>query len=91
MYGWEGVSMDSKLTLRLDKNIIEEIKIFALKHKQSLSSLTEDLYKKTILSNENNGSRIESPIARKYKGILGSENIDVAEQRLEYLKEKHLK
>jgi len=83
--------MDLKLTLRLDKDIIEEIKIFALKHKQSLSSLTEDLYKKILLSNKDNGSRIESPIARKYKGILGSENIDVAEQRLEYLKEKHLK
>ena len=83
--------MDSKLTLRLDKDIIEEIKIFALKHKQSLSSLTEDLYKKILLSNENSGSRIETPIARKYKGILGSENIDVAEQRLEYLKEKYLK
>lgn len=83
--------MDSKLTLRLDKDIIEEIKIFALKHKQSLSSLTEDLYKKILLINENDGSRIESPIARKYKGILGSETIDVAEQRLEYLREKHLK
>lgn len=82
--------MDSKLTLRLDKDIIEEIKIFALKHKQSVSSLTEDLYKKILINKEGKVSDIVSPITRKYKGILGSDNIDIDTQRLEFLKEKHL-
>lgn len=83
--------MDSKLTLRLDKNVIEEIKIFALKHKRSLSSLTEDLYKNILINKDGKTNDIISPIARKYKGILGSDSIDIAEQRLEYLMEKHVK
>ena len=83
--------MNSKLTLRLDKDIIEEIKIFALKHKRSISSLTEYLYKKVLINKEGGAAAILSPIAKKYKGILGTEKIDIEKQKLEYLKEKHLK
>lgn len=61
-----------------------------IQHKRSVSSLTEDLYKKVLINNKGKASNIISPIARKYKGILGTDNIDNDEQRLEYLEGKHL-
>ncbi|MFA7146686.1 MAG: DUF6364 family protein, partial [Candidatus Riflebacteria bacterium] len=40
--------MDTKLTLRLDKEVIERIKIYASKRQKSLSALTEELYKSLL-------------------------------------------
>ena len=83
--------METKLTLRLEKEIIERIKLFAMKEGLSLSDLTEDLYK-TLLAREQQGSVGSlSPIARKYKGILGTDTIDEEELRFQALLEKHAK
>ena len=79
--------MDTKLTLRLDK----EIKIYASKQQKSLSALTEELYKSFLLrTNKDSNSGISSPIARKYKGIISSDDFDADAQKLRCLKEKHL-
>ncbi len=82
--------MNSKLTLRLNKDIIEGIKAYAFMNRRSLSSITEDLYKKILMEKEKKENDIKSPIAKKYKGILGGEKIDTASIKLEYLNEKHL-
>lgn len=83
--------MDTKLTLRLDKEIIERIKIYASKQQKSLSELTEELYKSFLLkSPENSESEIRSPIAKKYKGIISSADYDAEAQKLNYLRDKHL-
>ncbi len=83
--------MDTKLTLRLDKEIIERIKIYASKQQKSLSELTEELYKSFLLkSPENSESEIRSPIAKKYKGIISSTDFDAETQKLNYLRDKHL-
>jgi Family of unknown function (DUF6364) len=37
--------MKQKLTLNIDDQLIEEIKILAVREKRSLSDLTEDLYR----------------------------------------------
>ena len=81
--------MDSKLTLRLDKSIIDQIKVYALRHQRSVSALTEDLYKEILIEKETNG--ISSPIARKYKGIIGKDQISIDDIKTNYLKEKHIK
>ena len=83
--------MNTKLTLRLDKDIIEQIKIYALTNQKSLSALTEDLYKKVLYDNKENLSDIQTPIAKKYKGVLGKSEIDFNSMKLKYLKAKHLK
>lgn len=83
--------MDTKLTLRLNKEIIERIKIYASKQQKSLSALTEELYKSFLLrSNRNSESEIRSPIAKKYKGIISSTDFDAEAQKSSYLRNKHL-
>jgi len=50
--------MDTKLTLKLDKNVIEKAKIYAAEHKHSLSFMVENYFKavttskKTEINNE---------------------------------------
>ena len=83
--------METKLTLRLSKEIIDQIKIYALKKQRSLSSLTEDLYKQLLIEKQESLKDISTPIARKYKGILGDKDIDTESLKLGYLKEKHLR
>lgn len=34
--------MSTKLTLKLDKNVIEKVKIYAIEHKHSLSFIVEN-------------------------------------------------
>ncbi|MDD2999616.1 MAG: DUF6364 family protein [Candidatus Riflebacteria bacterium] len=83
--------MDAKLTLRLDKEIIERIKIYASKQQKSLSTLTEELYKSFLMrSSGNSKSEIRSAIAKKYKGIISSTDFDAETQKLSYLRDKHL-
>lgn len=81
--------MDTKLTLRLDKEIIDQIKIYALRNHLSVSALTEDLYKQILRERQMKVDGITSSIARKYKGILGKGSVDFDSVRYEYLKEKH--
>ena len=84
--------MDTKLTLRLDKDIIEKIKIFASRENKSLSDLTEDLYKIYIVNaSSEEENKIDSPIAKKYKSIINSNNFDYEHQKISYLSEKHIK
>ena len=83
--------MDTKLTLRLEKNIIEQIKIYAMRRELSVSDLTENLYK-NVLNSELNASGNQLPlIAKKYKGIIRKHDLDFESTKLDYLKEKHIK
>ena len=83
--------MDTKLTLRLDKEIIERIKIYASKRQKSLSALTEELYKSLLMkSSDDSESENLSPIAKKYKGIIGNPDFDADAAKFTYLKDKHL-
>jgi hypothetical protein len=83
--------METKLTLRLNREIIDQIKIYALKKQRSLSSLTEDLYKQLLIEKQEMLKDINTPIAKKYKGILGDKDMDAASSKLDYLKDKHLR
>jgi len=82
--------MNTKLTLRMEKEIIEQIKMYAMEHDKSVSSLTETLYK-SILIKENEEDTELTPIAKKYKGIIKNDDIDTDIVKLSYLLGKHLK
>ena len=82
--------MNTKLTLRMKKEIIEQIKMYAMEHDKSVSSLTETLYK-SILIKENEEDAELTPIAKKYKGIIKNDEVDTDIVKLSYLLEKHLK
>lgn len=82
--------MNTKLTLRMEKEIIEQIKMYAMEHDKSVSSLTETLYK-SILIKENEEDAELTPIAKKYKGIIKNDDVDADIVKLSYLLEKHLK
>ena len=82
--------MNTKLTLRMEKEIIEQIKMYAMEHDKSVSSLTETIYK-SILLKENEEDAELTPIAKKYKGIIRNDDVDTDIVKLSYLLEKHLK
>lgn len=84
--------MESKLTLRLDKNIIEQIKVYALQQQCSVSDLTERLYKTVLVKTSTKDSgKFKTPFAQKYKGILADKVVDVDDARFEALSDKYLR
>ena len=83
--------MGSKLTLHINNEIIEKIRIYALKTGRSISDITEDLYKKILAEREEKEKGIKTKISKKYKGIIEKENIEMEKIRLSFLREKHIK
>jgi len=83
--------MGSKLTLHINNEIIEKIRIYALKTGRSISDITEELYKKILAEREEKEKGIKTKISKKYKGIIEKENIDMEKIRLSFLREKHIK
>jgi hypothetical protein len=61
--------MNTKLTLRLNKNIISHMKNYADRRQRSLSKVTEDLFRQILIADDEQ-TRDLSPIVRKYKGII---------------------
>lgn len=80
--------MNTKLTLRLDKNIIERAKEFASSRNQSLSQLVEDYFQNLTL--ENDFKEKLSPKVRRLSGIMKSKNINYKSELESLLKEKYL-
>ncbi len=80
--------MDKKLTLSLNKRIIEEAKIYAQKNKISLSRLIESYLNSLI---ENNISDIEvTPLVESLSGVVViPQDFDVRSDYSDYLLEKY--
>ncbi len=84
--------MDTKLTLKLDKTVIEQAKAYASAHKRSLSRIIEAYLKSLVKSESNNDdSDFEiSPFVKSMStGIKIPPNIDYKTERLKYLESKH--
>ena len=83
--------MDAKLTLKLDKNVIEKAKIYAAEHHHSLSLLIEN-YLKTIIEKDNKENELEiSSFVKSLaigKGKIAND-FDYKKDRLDYLSEKY--
>ena len=84
--------MDTKLTLKLDKDIIEQVKIYAQNTQQSLSALVER-YFRYLLNQEQEHPRAPnkvSPTVKELSGIIRLEQDDnVQEDYTTYLLEKY--
>lgn len=83
--------MDSKLTLKLDKNIIEKAKEYAKEHQISLSRLIESYLSSLLISSDKKEDKIEiSPFVKSiFTGVELSNDVDVKEEYGNYLEEKY--
>ncbi len=77
--------MMNKLTLKLDKNIIEQAKLYAKLKETSLSELVEKYF--SILTREiPSESAVASPLTDELLGVVQAEgNVDLNEGYTDYL------
>lgn len=81
--------MDVKLTLKLDKSIIEKAKEFASLRNESLSRLVEKYF--IQLTTKKNFKQNLSTNVRKISGVLKNKNMNYKEEVSDYLTKKYLK
>ena len=65
--------METKLTLKLDQNVINSVKIYAEKNNRSLSRLVEDYFRKLIMENE--PRKTISPLVEELSGIISEKDL----------------
>jgi hypothetical protein len=82
--------MDSKLTLKLNKKIIEKAKSFAKKNNTSLSNLVENYFE--ILIQRGSGQELAlPPTVKSLAGVLKiRDNSEIDTLKEQYLIEKYL-
>jgi hypothetical protein len=85
----QGVNMNVKLTLNLNKDIIEQAKQYARDKNQSLSSLVQNYF--LFLAEKSQVDEIEiSPIVKELSGIIKLDNdFDFKEEYGSYIIEKY--
>lgn len=80
--------METKLTLRLNKNVIERAKKYAQNHKISLSKMIE-VYLESITSTRKKDNDI-TPLVESLSGVIELDtNFDYKNDYSNYLTEKH--
>jgi len=81
--------METKLTLRLKKKVIEQAKKYANDHETSLSKLIENYL--SAITNESKSMENISPLVQSLSGVIQmSANEDTKEKYHEHLNEKYL-
>ena len=60
--------MDTKLTLKLEQNIIEKAKVYAKSHRTSLSKIIENYLQK--ITNDNEEKDKITPLVKSLSGII---------------------
>lgn len=80
--------MDTKLTLRLNDNVIERAKIYARSHKISLSKMIES-YLDSITRQKDNEISI-TPLVESLSGVIDlPSDFDYKKEYGDYLEEKY--
>ncbi|MDN4165325.1 DUF6364 family protein [Cytophagales bacterium LB-30] len=80
--------MDTKLTLKLDHEVIEKAKEYAKSKKTSLSSLIENYLQK--ITEDNKGKRKVTPLVKSLSGIVDlPKDYDHKEDYADYLINKY--
>lgn len=82
------MSHSTKLTLRLEKELIDRAKSFADRRGKSVSRMVAD-YFRLLGQGDERGAPELPPITRSLKGALHGKTVDEADYR-RYLEEKHL-
>ena len=80
--------MQTKLTLRLDDQLIEQAKSYAAQAGKSVSQIVAD-YFKLLASQRIITSLQETPITQSLRGLLRESNLDEKDYK-KYLEVKHL-
>jgi hypothetical protein len=81
--------MDTKLTLKLDQEIIEKAKLYAAENKTSLSRLIEN-YLNSLTSDKAKSELQISPFVKSLSsGIHIPADYDYKKDRADYLEEKY--
>jgi hypothetical protein len=80
--------MQTKLTLRLEKQLVELAKEYASSQGKSVSKMVADYF---ILLNKTQGTQSDelTPIAQSLKGSLGKAQVNKSDYK-KYLEEKYL-
>ncbi|MCL8268377.1 MULTISPECIES: DUF6364 family protein [Leptospira] len=87
--------MTTKLTLSIEKTVIEKAKKYAQKRHKSLSSIIED-YLAELTKESEHEQKVKTkaqdlaPITKSLAGLLkGKEYVDIKEDKAAYLRKKH--
>lgn len=78
--------MQVKLTLKMDKDIIDSMKCYAASNNKSLSRLVEDFFKTSIKETKDMISI--SPLVKELTGIISEKDMDNADY-IDYLEKKY--
>ena len=82
--------MDTKLTLRLDENVIESAKIYARNHKVSLSKIIESYLDSVTKPKEDKNEISITPLVESLSGVINLPiEIDYRKQYRDFLVEKY--
>ena len=79
--------MNTKLTLNLNKLVIENAKEYAKNHRTSLSQLIES-YLNALTKKEKKEPKI-SPLVESLTGVIPAEDINYKDEYYEYLTKKY--
>ncbi|OAZ05307.1 hypothetical protein FLB_02670 [Flavobacterium succinicans] len=82
-------AMDTKLTLKLDQEIIEKAKHYASEKKISLSRIVENYLNSLTSDKENNHIQISPFVKSLSSGIEIPADYDYKKDRADYLEQKH--
>jgi len=82
--------MNTKLTLNINKDIIEKVKNYALESRRSLSSLVQSFFK-FLISDSQTQNGIEISLAvKELSGVIKSdEDLDVKKEYGKHIREKY--
>ena len=78
--------MQTKLTLRMDRQLIRNAKVFAKKTGKSVSQIVSDYFTILAKGEQESGSEL-TPVVRSLKGVLRGADVGVEDYR-RYLEEK---
>ncbi|MBP7396893.1 DUF6364 family protein [Flavobacterium sp.] len=81
--------MDTKLTLKLDQEIIEKAKHYASEKKISLSRIVENYLNSLTSDKENNDIQISPFVKSLSSGIEIPADYDYKKDRADYLEQKY--
>lgn len=81
--------MNTKLTLTIEKEVIEKAKEFAKSNQISLSNMIEN-YLKSVITNKKKVRKTETPITDSLRGSFKmKENFNYKKEKLKRLEEKY--
>ncbi|HUH74851.1 MAG TPA: DUF6364 family protein [Chitinophagales bacterium] len=81
--------MDTKLTLKLNQDIIEKAKVYASTHQVSLSRLIENYLSSLTSESPKSDLQISSFVKSLSTGIEIPADYDYKKDRADYLEKKH--